>query len=112
MRFVSEHFDPFGGFMRPNSFRRSPFRQLRPVPGGRWMVRKIVDEKGDGLTWRAWSNGKARPYARNFATVEEAVAWAQSIALTFKVGDPDTRAALRQELNDSRRNRAEGALDG
>lgn len=73
------------------------------------MIRKVIPESvpSQNRTWRAWSNGKARPYAQYFETQAEAVAWAQDIATTFKVGDPDTRAALRQELAERRRNERE-----
>lgn len=105
MIYVHETFNTFVHRMQPRAFRRSLSRPLRPIPGGRWMIRKLK-VASDGRPWRAWSNGKARPYARCFETHAEAVAWAQAIALTYKVGDPDTRSAMRQELHDKRR--AEG----
>lgn len=107
MRYVHEEYSHFAHGYVSRKFRRSPRRTLRPVPGGRWMVRKIINDTRPDLCWRAWSNGKARPYSRNFATHKEAVAWAHGIALTYKVGDPDTRGAMRQELAEKRSNERE-----
>lgn len=94
---IRSEYNHFTRFMQPIPFRRSPARELRAVPGGRWQVRKLIDGR-----WRAWSKGKAQKYSRTFETQQEAAQWAHAIAETFAVNDPDTREQLRRGLIEKR----------
>ena len=63
----------------PRDFWR-PKKRLRPVKGGRWIVRKLARPGGNGLVWEARCRGSASGMTAQFATQAEAVAYAQFVA--------------------------------
>lgn len=74
------------------------------VAGGRWSIRKFEIRHPIGNAaekpWRAWSEGKARPFSRWFRTQAEASAWAHDIAATFnpRVLPPDMGRVVRADM--------------
>ena len=66
----------FGSRQYPPTFKAAG---KRPVPGGRWFVRRVLPTQGNhGKTWFAWTKGMApRPRAKYFHTFGEAITYAQ-----------------------------------
>ena len=62
----------------PGDFRHA--RRLRPVKGGRWIVRKLARPGGNELVWEARCRGSASGMTAQFATQAEAIAYAQFVA--------------------------------
>lgn len=76
-------------FRAPGSGKHKAWSYSRPqVRGGRWKVRRFpVSHSPDGKPWRAWSDGKAKRWNRRFATHDEAVKWAELVAITYRNHD-------------------------
>lgn len=71
-------------FRAPGSGKREKFSFSRPqVRGGRWKIRRVPTVPHN-KPWRAWTEGKAKKWNRRFATHEEAYAWAQLVAITYR----------------------------
>lgn len=62
----------------PGDFRHA--KRLRPVRGGRWIVRKLARPGGNGLVWEARCDGSIKGMTAQFATQAEAIAYAQFVA--------------------------------
>lgn len=66
----------------PPTFRAPRGERRRPVPGGRWLVRKVWKFGfGGPQAWRAWTKGTApKPRSKTFNTFDEAIRYAQGRA--------------------------------
>lgn len=71
-----------GRNMRPAQFH-SPFDSTprKRVNGGRWGVRKMAMRTREGFQWEAYTRGSLRALNRRFPNQQQAVEYAQRIAI-------------------------------
>jgi len=81
------HYLKFKVVVQPNGRRHR-------VKGGRWQVRRLPDEihlpyfrpsyTPKAGPWRAWTHGKAQKWNKWFKTQDEAMSYAQTVAMLYR----------------------------